>query len=82
MKNTYELKRLYRQGETVSVSALIKAGILAETEATRMLTVQMNDLYTTDKNASAKLRNTIRAAGYVIASTGNMNRDRVFEERI
>lgn len=77
---TYELKRNYRQGELCSTSALIKASILVETEATKMLTAQMWNAYDAGhKTEAAKLRNKIYAAGYTIASSGNMKRDRVFE---
>lgn len=77
-----ELKRNYKQGEMVSVCAMIKAGFFVETEATKMLTTQLKDLRSTDKFASAKLYGRILAAGYAIERTGNMSYLRVFEVTI
>lgn len=73
-----QIRQAWNRGESISVCAMIKAGILVQNEVTRMLTAQMNDAtLTKDEIISARIR--IRKAGYQIEITGNMKRATVFE---
>ena len=75
---TNELKRNYKNGNLVSVAAMIKAGFFVETEITKMLTAQMNDKRLTVAELIAT-KSRIRKSGYVIENTGAMKSLRVFE---
>lgn len=76
-----QLKLDYLGGEYVSTAAMIKAGFFVETEATKMLTAQMNDTGLT-RYERIDCRRRIERAGYVVEMTGNMKRPRVYERMI
>ncbi len=78
MKTPTQSRQAWNRGESISICAMIKAGILVENEATKMLTAQMNDSNLT-KQEVISTRKRIRMAGYQIEITGNMKRATVFE---